>query len=754
MKIAIILLIAAGLIGLVGTIFAVIDVLRRFVKDEVPEVSARWGAQLGFVPDESSVQAVLSQLSHGLATEAPLRDVSDPCIGDYDGHPAIVCGRADGLIIAVQRDVASDVVVEIHPQEPLPEEVAMETGKATDLQVYASDVDAMIRATDERLVELLNDHPQELAMAWAEGYWSVALLPMGDDTVDGAPRADIINDKELPAVLSWLSHLNDALRVLPPRAGEEEHTTAIPVGPSRPQADRMGENDVPADADMIVPEYAPEYADDIISAGSHDPLPTDPSLISSPVREPELSTPAVVSPPPLAYDRLYGNADRNLRNDVVDDHTVDSEDLAAAAAAEGFDPADDGLHDNSVIAFPTQGFRSDEPAAISTEEDIFTREESIEDPTLADDWNEGWDLTPTSQEPVVVEKDHVDEESFLDSAWAVDDRTTDDQSDNREDVPKEADDARDDEDAVAETDEDTAEDEYAAAEQAAAEEAKANDSADAEQQAADEALATYTDAEALDVVEEFPGPTVVEDSPQPDEWIEASHEDDTTAGSAENSEETEESAEPEEAPAADETEYAEDRPQDETQVESDTAAAEAAEDSSDHEEAESAEAEEPLVSTIAAEEILPQDADTSDVEPADEGADTVDTADDDNDDDLVSPHEPSFAFVKPPASVEETGPLPVINPQTTYYPDQDEQETQVIVRTDTTSEAAAENTATTTAEQAAEENAAAQNGQDEDRSDGRHGRHAEGQQQTPSWFVPGKTSRRSRTRHSSDDEDD
>ena len=125
-------------------------------------------------------------------------------MGEYEGHPALIFAEDDGWIVAVQRDTASSVVVEIHPVE---EDEQDNSGKATDLQVYASDVDAMIRATDDRLVEVLDNHPDDLAMAWSEGYWSAALMPLEDDGFDTELNPDDKINEELPTVPVSYTHL-------------------------------------------------------------------------------------------------------------------------------------------------------------------------------------------------------------------------------------------------------------------------------------------------------------------------------------------------------------------------------------------------------------------------------------------------------------------------------------------------------------------------------------------------------------------
>lgn len=254
LSVPVILLIVAAVVGAIGIVFAIVGAVRSHQQPstDAPEQS-RWGDELGFRPDAEGVHAAISQWEHGPAADGGLSEPKDPATGEFAGHPALIFAQDDGWIVAVQRDTASSVVVEIHPQ---PNEDADESGKATDLQVYSSDVDAMIRATDDRLVEILDNHPTDLAMAWSEGYWSAALLPLDDDGVDVEIYPDDKINEELPYVLNWLANLNDALRVLPPKEGEEESLSLQGVGPTRPLADRTDADSLPIDADSFEPEEA------------------------------------------------------------------------------------------------------------------------------------------------------------------------------------------------------------------------------------------------------------------------------------------------------------------------------------------------------------------------------------------------------------------------------------------------------------------------------------------------------------------
>ena len=85
---------------------------------------------------------------------------------------------------------------------------------------------------------------------------SSALLPLDDDGVDVEIDPDDKINEELPYVLNWLANLNDALRVLPPKEGEEESLSLQGVGPTRPLADRTDADSLPIDADSFEPEEA------------------------------------------------------------------------------------------------------------------------------------------------------------------------------------------------------------------------------------------------------------------------------------------------------------------------------------------------------------------------------------------------------------------------------------------------------------------------------------------------------------------
>ena len=495
LSVPVIILIVAAVIAVVGIVFGIIAAVRSHKQssadaDAAARAHARWGDSLGFTPDSAGVAAAVSQWEHGPATDGGLHELRHSAMGEYEGHPALIFAEDDGWIVAVQRDTASSVVVEIHPVE---EDEQDNSGKATDLQVYASDVDAMIRATDDRLVEVLDNHPDDLAMAWSEGYWSAALMPLEDDGFDTELNPDDKINEELPTVLHWLSRLNDALRVLPPREGEEESLSLQGVGPTRPLADRTDDDSLPVDADAIEPE----------EAGF---LPSDSSFMDDDQDVPF----TVVGDQPVApiWEEDFAEGDDE---DDVDD---------------GIDGTDDLLIPDNVIPFAPAGSTNASPSA--------------NNPAGLTVVPEPDNAAQSADEPAA---DHVDESAFVENSWEPQepvpcaDLSDDDDRSADDDFVTEADFAEadrlmgeyteiDETDSFARTDDiftdDNATEQAEHTEQSEQAEQSNSDEQQADSEdieAAEDALAAYAEAEAVEAVDEFPGETRVENVPADDEWI-------------------------------------------------------------------------------------------------------------------------------------------------------------------------------------------------------------------------------------------
>ena len=495
LSVPVIILIVAAVVAVVGIVFGIIAAVRSHKQssadaDAAARAHARWGDSLGFTPDSAGVAAAVSQWEHGPATDGGLHELRHSAMGEYEGHPALIFAEDDGWIVAVQRDTASSVVVEIHPVE---EDEQDNSGKATDLQVYASDVDAMIRATDDRLVEVLDNHPDDLAMAWSEGYWSAALMPLEDDGFDTELNPDDKINEELPTVLHWLSRLNDALRVLPPREGEEESLSLQGVGPTRPLADRTDDDSLPVDADAIEPE----------EAGF---LPSDSSFMDDDQDVPF----TVVGDQPVApiWEGDFAEGDDE---DDVDD---------------GIDGTDDLLIPDNVIPFAPAGSTNASPSA--------------NNPAGLTVVPEPDNAAQSADEPAA---DHVDESAFVENSWEPQepvpcaDLSDDDDRSADDDFVTEADFAEadrlmgeyteiDETDSFARTDDiftdDNATEQAEHTEQSEQAEQSNSDEQQADSEdieAAEDALAAYAEAEAVEAVDEFPGETRVENVPADDEWI-------------------------------------------------------------------------------------------------------------------------------------------------------------------------------------------------------------------------------------------
>lgn len=677
LSVPIILLIVAAVVGTVGIAFAIVDAVksRRQVKPQEVVEKPRWGEELGFSPNSEAVETIIEQWFHGAAVDDGLSAPEDPVVGEFAGHPAIIFGQDDGLIVAVQRDMASDVVVEIHPQEPVSQEEAVATGRATDLQVYSSDVDAMIRATDDRLVELLNKHPQDLAMAWAEGYWSAALLPLGDDGVDINPTSDQQIDEQLPYVLNWLANLNDALRVLPPREGEEEEIGVEAAVPSRPQVSRTDEDSVPADADLIEPEESEFYTED-----TADDTDTDDVADADTEDTAEESVPEEDA----AEDDIAAVAD--IPETAADEPAADFDD-------EDIDVTPAGV--SNVIPFA--------PFAVVDSDD----EESEEDD--AEDLDDGVDdfVDPAEEAADAAEEAEADEtaDSPAEEADEADDVA-------EPAVYSEADDSADDmvEDSVDDSDESLPDDALDEVSDLAAFGEPAID--DDNGLRLTEEAAEYLDHEdeeesELEWVEEDDHAEVDADHVdeadfitdwKPEEPVEAADlseesdvETDAEAVTEADFLETDESAdEPEteaEEPAddafADEPAEEQEAPTDEHPVVDEVAAA-AAVAAQAEEEAEVADTDEPSDDELSVDEPSEDEFTEEESEPAEADAEESveeEFVEPEYEPEAESEPEPEpepepeeesspFTFVRPVAAPEETGPIPLIDAQETYYPSQ------------------------------------------------------------------------------------
>lgn len=601
-SVPVILLIVAAVVGAIGIVLAIVGAVRAHKQPstDAPDQS-RWGDELGFEPDAEGVRAAISQWEHGPAADGGLSEPKDPATGDFAGHPALVFAQDDGWIVAVQRDTASSVVVEIHPQ---PAEDADESGKSTDLQVYSSDVDAMIRATDDRLVEILDNHPADLAMAWSEGYWSAALLPVDDDGVDVEIDPDEKINDELPYVLNWLANLNDALRVLPPKEGEEESLSLQGVGPTRPLADRTDADSLPVDADSFEPEEVgllpsdavfpgdvpvsdgslaglvsggvgaagagafvgsgfddePVTDDEVVDTASltvvgdqpvapiwedDEPSDDEPSDTDDPITEEELAA-AVAADESVAIDAddddLLAGDELDDSDDLVDDGIDGDDDLldltdedlpnndlpnnvipftpaggrttgtVVAGGLAGLtvvpDPPADAADDAPATDADELGANADEADADTTEglaEDDFVNLPDDDDDTPAPVW------APDEEPTGGLAVNHVDESALLDSSWEPQEHIAF--------ADLSADDERNADDTYV-TEADFAEADRLMGEDLDGSDVGTEDSEDiGEIQAEADALAAYAEAEAVDIVDEFPGETTVDDVPAADEWI-------------------------------------------------------------------------------------------------------------------------------------------------------------------------------------------------------------------------------------------
>ncbi|RVW01713.1 type III secretion system chaperone family protein [Rhodococcus spongiicola] len=109
-------------------------------------------------------------------------------------------------IIAVHREVGSDVDIDLRPKSaPPPRDADLELlGSIGKRIVFATDLELARRVCDQRMVAFTETVPPQLQALWSEGQWTLGSLPIGSSGRDWENATEAV------------ARLSGMLRVLPP----------------------------------------------------------------------------------------------------------------------------------------------------------------------------------------------------------------------------------------------------------------------------------------------------------------------------------------------------------------------------------------------------------------------------------------------------------------------------------------------------------------------------------------------------------
>lgn len=173
---------------------------REFEPTPTPAPDFRHGDFAGGLPE-------LGTVSHGV----------------FRGRRAIMGVSGGRAVLALRRDTASDVVLDLSRPDVDAEPGFHDAGEVASLEARTSDVGRLDLVDRDRLAEALRDLPPDVRRVWAEGEWVAA-------TVDGAEDPSTWDD----AVVA-LHGTADVLAPLPPIGGRARPLPAD-VDPGAPGA--------------------------------------------------------------------------------------------------------------------------------------------------------------------------------------------------------------------------------------------------------------------------------------------------------------------------------------------------------------------------------------------------------------------------------------------------------------------------------------------------------------------------------------
>nr|WP_246600982.1 hypothetical protein [Skermania piniformis] len=209
-------LIASGGAG----VLLYIDRIQRQRSGRIRQI---WAMTQDFGFRESDPELVANWRRAALAGQDYLTAV-DIVTGVRRGDRFVLFDLEDtGTFVAVERDVASDVDIDLRPKSaPPPKDADLKLlGAMSDRVMFATDLEIARRVCDSRMATLTAGLPSSLQLLWSEGRWTLGSLPLSTKPRDW--------DEAIEAV----SRLSAILHVLPPavepdRLAEPHHDLGRP----------------------------------------------------------------------------------------------------------------------------------------------------------------------------------------------------------------------------------------------------------------------------------------------------------------------------------------------------------------------------------------------------------------------------------------------------------------------------------------------------------------------------------------------
>ncbi|MEB8325748.1 hypothetical protein NGF75_07075 [Dietzia kunjamensis] len=284
--------------------------------------------------------------------------------GIFRGRRAIMGVTGGRTVLALRRDTASDVVLDLSRPDVEAEPGFHDAGEVGALEARTSDYGRLDLIDRDRLVDAVREVPAGVRRIWAEGEWVAA-------TVDGVDDPSTWDD-----VVVALHGAADVLAPFPPiggraRALPSEIDPGSPGAAAGPEADPTvgmdgevgtGTNGAPATAALPDPEDFAVVDDDEGTDAGTDGL-TDEATVVAP--DEDTSTPA---PEPRRAGHLRLVPDRRGARDLTDVPVV----------ADRGDPADDTADASTDGTAGDQA--ADEPATAVAAEPAQTAEPAVEEP--------------------------------------------------------------------------------------------------------------------------------------------------------------------------------------------------------------------------------------------------------------------------------------------------------------------------------------------------------------------------------------
>lgn len=165
-----------------------------------------WASAQGyhFEPTDSELPARFSRAA--LANSEFLTAV-DVVEGVRRGEEFVLFDLEDATtIVAVRREVGSDVDIDLRPRTtPPPKDADMQLlGSLGPRIIFATDLDVARRVCDQRMVAFTHSVPDAVQLLWSEGPWTLGTLSVGSV------------GRDWDAAIDAVTRLSGLLHVLPP----------------------------------------------------------------------------------------------------------------------------------------------------------------------------------------------------------------------------------------------------------------------------------------------------------------------------------------------------------------------------------------------------------------------------------------------------------------------------------------------------------------------------------------------------------